>query len=165
MLMPKRAAVAWAAGLFEGEGSFFYQQPGRVGLRLSMCDRDVVERFQRVLAAGGVYYRPARPDKNQREMWEFMVSGPAAIRITRLVLPYLGQRRTETALKVLQSREEYVRRTTAARSCRNCGETFSPKPGRQAARRAFCTKRCCDRYHGRRHYRRHAGLPLAEVAR
>jgi hypothetical protein len=50
--------VAWAAGLFEGEGSIHANTiKGRIYLLLNLSsnDRDVVERFARAIGCGRVY--------------------------------------------------------------------------------------------------------------
>ena len=46
--------IAWAAGLFEGEGSISVRN-GKPIMQLKMCDGEVVERFQAVVRLGKVY--------------------------------------------------------------------------------------------------------------
>jgi len=46
--------IAWAAGLFEGEGSIT-QSGGILHLRLKMTDESVVRRFEEAVRYGEVY--------------------------------------------------------------------------------------------------------------
>src|SRR5207245_5183125 len=46
--------IAWAAGLFEGEGSIT-QSGGRVRLSLKMTDEESVRRFAKIIQRGTVY--------------------------------------------------------------------------------------------------------------
>jgi len=49
-----RHEVAWAAGLFEGEGSITLDRE-RPFVQLRNCDEEVIMRFQRALRLGKVY--------------------------------------------------------------------------------------------------------------
>ena len=56
-LTATEAEIAWAAGLFEGEGSCFVSRRQdrpvvRIGMTMRMADRDVVERFHRIVGVG-----------------------------------------------------------------------------------------------------------------
>ena len=94
------AAWAWAAGLFEGEGSITYPGkqlgPGRrVRLQLKMTDEDVVRRFQQVV--GGIVYGPYKylhKDGHIRKAaWMWTSDGVDAAELLRRWWPWLGERR------------------------------------------------------------------------
>lgn len=92
--------VAWAAGLFEGEGTFVAaRRRDRFYLRLviSMSDEDVLERFRQ--AVGGRHAPTPVKRRHSRhlgakQMWRLEYSGIDAIRIGELFRPWLGARRT-----------------------------------------------------------------------
>lgn len=105
--------IAWAAGLFEGEGSFNTTCPHKGRgltkryLRLTMqsCDLDVLERFQRIVGVGAIYAvrpDPRRPDA--KRIWSWVASGERVfVEILGLFMPYLGKRRRERAVELLDS--------------------------------------------------------------
>jgi hypothetical protein len=59
--MATDSEIAWAAGLFEGEGSCYgtvrsdRYNTRRIRMNLRMTDQDVVERFAKVVGVGSVY--------------------------------------------------------------------------------------------------------------
>lgn len=102
--------IAWAAGLFEGEGSIIHAPYSKHAinagrwqrrLALSMADRDVVERFARVVEAGRVrHVKRRRP--NWSDQWIWVCSKWADIeRILTEFEPWLGERRSEAAARLL----------------------------------------------------------------
>jgi len=88
--------IAWAAGLFEGEGcSSWNNRNKRVSLQLATTDRDVVERFFRAIGRRGIINGPYRP-KNPRakSYWLWSVNRhPQVVEVANLLRPYLGDRR------------------------------------------------------------------------
>jgi hypothetical protein len=107
--------VAWAAGFFEGEGCFFlrrYQTKQGVKLAadasLNTTDKDVLERFHRVVGRGKIYvHRDADKPKKQGEIWkksswQWRCGSDDAIEVAKLLLPFLGERRTEKALEMIE---------------------------------------------------------------
>jgi hypothetical protein len=95
--------AAWAAGLFEGEGSAICAARGgkRAGLQrrlqVPMCDRDVLEKLRKVLGAGKVRVsRRAKVDGSERRRTLFVWTCSKwndIERIARLFYPYLLVRR------------------------------------------------------------------------
>ena len=71
--MPWREDLAWASGLFEGEGWITSAGASPSGskyiLGLSMTDRDTVERFQRVIGFGSVYVVDKGPGNKVQYRW------------------------------------------------------------------------------------------------
>lgn len=106
---PTPEDVAWAAGLFEGEGFWaVYRRSGdsnprnlSVKTKLASTDRDVVERFLNIVDFGAVRVveRPAKEHKTQYH-WE---SGRREDikRMARMFLPHLGSRRAQRAREIL----------------------------------------------------------------
>jgi hypothetical protein len=101
--------VAWAAGLFEGEGSIMhgsYLRPtGSVATRrrLSMesSDEDVMRRFTAIVGAGSIHEVPGRKS-HHKLMFKWETARWADIeRILQSFMPYLGERRAEKARELL----------------------------------------------------------------
>lgn len=88
-------AIAWAAGLFEGEGSIALhpQLKGkRRALFLGMTDLDVLRTFQAVVGAGVIRVMVVRG--NRKPAWRWEVQSWAEVDgIGRMFLPYLHARR------------------------------------------------------------------------
>lgn len=90
--------LAWAGGLFEGEGCIGIKQQASEnwkGLRmqLSMCDEEPVVRFANAIGVGKVYgpYRTNHPTLKPVYTWS--VVGKAAIAAAWVLYPWLGTRR------------------------------------------------------------------------
>lgn len=97
--------IAWAAGLFEGEGCFTvslsqgkYASP-RVKLRST--DEDVVRRFHSIMGLGAVREEPYFSRKSgYKTQWEWYARSSEVIRAIDLLLPWMGERRTQRAKEV-----------------------------------------------------------------
>ncbi len=68
--------IAWAAGLFEGEGCIT-KNGNSPALRLNSTDEETVIRFQRIIGAGAVYgpYQYNSRDGSERKpasIWVFL---------------------------------------------------------------------------------------------
>jgi hypothetical protein len=97
--------VAWAAGLFEGEGCFHAYPRGKRGsgaqLRLGMTDRDVVERFAAIMGCGNIYvHKPGTGSHKPCPTW-CLYEAEKVCEVIELLLPWLGARRRARALEVL----------------------------------------------------------------
>lgn len=109
----KSEDVAWAAGLFEGEGWFevVYSKtiPGAArGLRIGVgsTDRDVLEKLQGIFP-GTIRLRKARPTAypTAKPFWVWTVATRDEVtRIIELLLPWLGERRRSQAETALAAR-------------------------------------------------------------
>lgn len=101
------AEIAWAAGVFEGEGHItnrpYKDRKGtqRV-LRLRMTDKDVVDRFQRIVDCGQ-RYGPFKDDcKRNKPIHDWQCTKWSEIeRVLNAFLPWLGERRREAAVALL----------------------------------------------------------------
>jgi hypothetical protein len=90
--MSTECEVAWAAGLFEGEGivtNWGYQRR----LELATTDHDVLLRFQAVMGCGTVLGEK-RKMAHYKPIWRWRLSGWLDVeRSARALLPWLGSRR------------------------------------------------------------------------
>lgn len=109
----KDTDVAWAAGLFEGEGCVFLQHTGarirndgstcredgywypRLGM--SQTDLDVLERFVEIV--GGVVRGPYRGKDDRKPLYHW-ASQKNAVAVAQMLYPYLGYRRQGRMLEV-----------------------------------------------------------------
>lgn len=96
------ACQAWAAGLFEGEGSIVPRPAGRIRLQLKMTDEDVVRRFGEVV--GGRVYGPYRQNSvirrgfERKPFWCWSSAGTAhGWKLLHQWWPWLGLRRRARA--------------------------------------------------------------------
>lgn len=93
------AEIAWVAGIIEGEGSFCYKNG--VAIQVTMTDQDVIERLQRITGLGRIYAIKPRAE-HHKPAWMWSVQRRAHIRhIIRCTLPWLGDRRTVAARRLL----------------------------------------------------------------
>jgi hypothetical protein len=104
MLAANEAAIAWAAGLFEGEGCI--TQDSRSGLpriELAMSDEDVVTRFISIVGYGNLKIKEFSVYKpHYKPQWRWAIQKASEVnRILTMFLPYLGQRRAYKALNAL----------------------------------------------------------------
>lgn len=89
--------LAWAAGLYEGEGTVRRQ------LEIEMTDKDVITKFRDIMDCGYVTYRE-RP--GVKPTWRWRVGNKRdVIRCLTLMLPFFGNRRAYKALNILDSIE------------------------------------------------------------
>ncbi|HVS85645.1 MAG TPA: LAGLIDADG family homing endonuclease [Gaiellaceae bacterium] len=142
--LPRQVELAWAAGLFEGEGHFTVRQRGPrwralLEIGVTSTDRDVIERFAAIVGTGNVRERDrlARPHWKRQFYWT--TSGHAAHRVADMLLPMLSERRrarhAEIAAIVAASQPQ-------PRACEQCDAIFTPS---RFSRQRFCSSRCCDR--------------------
>ena len=93
--------IAWAAGLFEGEG--YITRNGKYPkIGLTMTDKDVVNKFVALFGLGNVRTRERHPCKTQ---YEWQIVGKQCKVILEQLLPYLGERRAYKALNALDDIE------------------------------------------------------------
>jgi hypothetical protein len=113
-LLPTPVEVAWAAGLFEGEGCLtsIHQGEGRINLvmKLGMTDEDVVRKFARIVGCGNV--REQHPTgRGRKTSWHWYCGAQKEIeRLVAFFSPYFGTRRLARASELLEARRQYVER-------------------------------------------------------
>lgn len=123
--MEVRIDQAWAAGLFEGEGSItvLYSAKARrpkVQLSITSTDLDVLRRFRKVAGAGQVY-GPYREGTKHRPQYSWRAHGFDLLsRLYDEWKAHLGKRRRERFEEVLaQKPDPYVRRNLSTRRLTN----------------------------------------------
>lgn len=95
-------AVAWFAGLFEGEGCFAFHAKASVGLQIMTTDMDIA--YKCVEVAGGKVCGPYAPRSNgikERYVWYLSRKNDVTDLINKM-LPYLGARRSVKAKEALE---------------------------------------------------------------
>lgn len=98
--------VAWAAGLFEGEGTIYgNKKPTRrnhkMALMVSSTDKDVVDRFQSIVGQGRVH-GPYQFGGRKKPLYQWVSGKFETIQFLVAVFwPWLGERRKAQAVAVL----------------------------------------------------------------
>lgn len=91
--------IAWAAGLFDGEGSITHNA-SELQVLLKNTDVELVERFDAAVGRGRVYgpYSNSERDGYRRKpYWMWLARGDAAHDVIDLLACWLSQRRLEQA--------------------------------------------------------------------
>ena len=93
--------VAWAAGLFEGEGSCCITDGRQPRVQLASTDEDVVRRFVAIVGRGRVRFHE-RTNGN-KDVWHWSVQGrDDVLYVLNLLWPFLGERRRERAYELIE---------------------------------------------------------------
>lgn len=98
--------LAWAAGVFNGEGSTFLRKANGgkqryTALSIGQNDREILDIFKEIVESGNVN----GPDKTG--IYRFNASGIVAEKIIYDLSPWLSLQKTEQALKVLNEVERF----------------------------------------------------------
>jgi hypothetical protein len=83
-----RDEIAWAAGLFEGEGCIS-TTTYRLQVALVMTDEDMVRRFDAIVERGKVYgpYHPPSHGPRRKQFWRWAAYEDAAHDVIDLLMP------------------------------------------------------------------------------
>ena len=96
--------IAWAAGLYEGEGSLI-KRTGRTTWQLTIksTDLDVLQKFLNIFDVGSIHFCTAPSLKpHWKPIWQYAVSNKGGMhKILTAILPHLGSRRAYKALNFL----------------------------------------------------------------
>ena len=101
-------SLAWAAGLFDGEGSTTTSGPWDTPhltvpqAGSATAPPEVLTRFHRVVGVGAVKGPRLPRNPNWRPMWHFIASGSLAMEIIELLWPYLGEVKRRQAQLALE---------------------------------------------------------------
>ena len=120
--------IAWAAGLFEGEGCIEIsgKNRSRTGVRLYvvMADKDVLERFEAIAGCGTIRLlrAPSILKPHWKPVWRWTTGQAAECRrLLGLWSPYLGDRRTKKAAEAVALLDE---KESALHKVCLCGSPF-----------------------------------------
>jgi hypothetical protein len=108
-----RERIAWAAGLFEGEGYFAYQltRGKHLVLRagINMTDEDVITKFQSVIGGQGKVYPYISPHcSHHKKQYRLLLEGFERFQfVATLFWPWLGERRRARIKELLSMAREY----------------------------------------------------------
>lgn len=139
--------IAWAAGLFEGEGSFVPLRNDRFLVTIAMIDRDVLERFQSIM--GGTLSRTNH--RATQQVWRLDIRrADDVLRVAELMRPQLGIRRRARLDELVEAFKARIDEATRARTCANCGREFRPRFTANAERQLYCTRLCTSEAMNRR---------------
>jgi hypothetical protein len=145
------ARVAWAAGLFEGEGSLALRRNGTVLLSLASTDMDILERFRAVIGTGRVSSQPPGGNRRRKRLWRVdVIQVDEVLRAINLLYPWLGARRRARADEAVAIINWRIDVATAPRARPFCGRRFRPPFTPNAARTRFCRRLCERRWHARK---------------
>lgn len=101
--------LAWAAGLFEGEGCFTFRQDGRPSPAAQVCstDEDVVKRFAETMKFGSIHSYVKNKGKN-KTVWVWSASRFETFQATvALFWNELSFRRKARAKEILNYMKNY----------------------------------------------------------
>lgn len=108
--MASEAEIAWAAGLFEGEGCACVSvNRGRVIslLKLAMVDRGPVEQFHAIVGAGTTRFHAPPSRDGKKPLWYWSANAKADVEhVADLLIPHVFERRR----KALEAAREVARR-------------------------------------------------------
>jgi hypothetical protein len=105
MLLPKMATlprseqIAWAAGLFDGEGSITLSGES-LHVRMRNTDFELIERFHDVLRIGSVYgpyTRDERDGYRRKPFWDWVAREEDGLDALALMWQWLSARRRDQA--------------------------------------------------------------------
>lgn len=146
--------IAWAAGLFEGEGCFYEVHPTKqslvyLGMTIEMTDPPILERFLAVLQAHDVATTTRitsrwRGNVKHSRQYAIKVTGTQAEAAYALMHPHLGDRRRAKADSILAKRSTMLEEMSEIRTCA-CGTEFAvPIRGQK---KAWCSSACLRTHH------------------
>ncbi len=93
--------IAWAAGIFEGEGCITLHS-GHPYILIDMTDKDVLDRFLEIFPIGTIRGPYTHKNKeHHKPRWRFDAFGTKALPIIEKIYPYLLSRRKQKVDEVL----------------------------------------------------------------
>jgi hypothetical protein len=117
-----REGIAWAAGLFEGEGCFHYSAAStHIRASLNMTDYAPVEQFMRIVGIGKVRIQTRPSPRHQDQMHWDVSNRPGVIHVFELLRPWLSERRVAQAERALAEQGAAIARAAIRRAtaCKN----------------------------------------------
>lgn len=137
-----REDLAWAAGLFEGEGSFSVHNArlGNPVASLVITDEDIIRRFHDIVKIGSVvgpYTHKEHPEWKPK--WQWRASGFHVVQaVVSLFWRWLGKRRKTRAKEVLFIGRSKNPRNSAKISCPN-GHPYDRQTQGKSGTQRYCS--------------------------
>jgi hypothetical protein len=95
--------IAWAAGLFEGEGSMALGKTYAAQLVLCMTDEDAVARFADICGCGQIYPYPGRRAGKDKPQWRWVAGDKRSVEdVLGALMPWFCARRAARAVELLE---------------------------------------------------------------
>tara|TARA_R100000030_G_scaffold91190_1_gene76154 strand:+ start:192 stop:614 length:423 start_codon:yes stop_codon:yes gene_type:complete len=98
--------IAYAAGLFDGEGNINYKQYNcnapngkvykkwNVAMEIAMTDLDCIKNFFDIVKLGTIHFKgKAKGSLNKKDQWRWRCSHQKAYKLAKLFLPYSVSKR------------------------------------------------------------------------
>lgn len=103
----KDTDIAWLAGWLEGEGCFSINscRHGAISIQGIGTDKDVIERVARLMSSPAS--RASKHRSQRKPVYRTVVHADKAASIMKMILPYMGERRSRRIMEVLRYRENY----------------------------------------------------------
>lgn len=108
MISINRTDLAWAAGLFEGEGCISLNRPNKSKnsayptMAIGMTDKEPLEKFRQAISVGSLK-GPYKKSGPRKDVWEWRAHGLEKVeQVLALFWPYLSPRRKKRAAEVIR---------------------------------------------------------------
>lgn len=131
MTDPTEVEIAWAAGLFDGEGYVRRVDSRHRQMALQMTDKAIVERFRDAVGGGPIRGPEVRPGR--QDMWRWDASSASAVTVCQTLMPYVSER---NRLRFVALIDAYA--ADKQGTCEWCGVSF-PRVHRD---RRLCSQSC-----------------------
>jgi len=104
--MTEEQFTAWAAGIYEGEGTAHYSLSAGYRVGITSSDEDVVQRFHEVVGFGTIYGPYRHGNRSNKPLWLWGATNRQGVRnLLELFRPFLLTRRVEQLERVLRGKD------------------------------------------------------------
>lgn len=114
-----RENIAWAAGLFEGEGTIWFKSGKKPCLRIGMTDGDVIKKFGDIIGCGwvsGPHTRASHP--KYKPVWVWQCGGAEKCQaVLAAFWPHLGERRKSKAADAIKFMANMKPKSSDRKAC------------------------------------------------
>lgn len=107
--MASREEVAWAAGLFEGEGCLTINHKSYKSgvhsyprVQMNITDKETLDRFHEVVGVGKIYSHKNGSYLSNKPQWRWQIATKEGVReVIEQLYPWLSERRQARANELL----------------------------------------------------------------
>ncbi len=140
--MAPEEEIAWAAGLFEGEGCFSSTCEKTPRASMASTDLDVLERFAKIVGCGSIKPTHRKQKAHHKSSWQWYSLNGEFDRVYGMLRKWLSPRRIAAAELAKRIFAEHRRSRICERPCFYCAKPFSPPSIRAGARQRYCSTKC-----------------------